>query len=130
MSVYFERYAYTNQLIDEGPSPRLGMVVTIPCFDEPELTKCLASLAYCHPGRMDVEVIVVINHSENASKAAKERNRITYTEALDFSRLHNSKHLRFHIIFKELPSRHAGVGLARKIAMDEAARRLDWVNKP
>lgn len=106
------------------------MVVTIPCFDEPELTKCLASLAYCHPGRMDVEVIVVINHSENASKAVKERNRITYTEALEFSRLHHSQHLRFHIIFKELPSRHAGVGLARKIAMDEAARRLDWVNKP
>ncbi len=130
MSVYFERYAYTDQLIQEPPSDNLGMVITIPCYNEPELTKSLASLAYCHPGRVDVEVIVVINHSEDASEAIKKQNKDTYQSALDFAKVYNTEHIQFHILLKELPPKHAGVGLARKIAMDEAARRLDAVGQP
>lgn len=127
LSIYFDRYAYKEQFIKEVPSEKLGMVITIPCYNEPELTKSLASLAYCHPGRYDVEVIVVINHSEDADDLIKEHNIATYNVALDFAKIYNTEHLIFHIMLEELPAKHAGVGLARKIAMDEAARRLDQV---
>lgn len=129
MSVYFERYAHADPLIKEKPSPKLGLVVTVPCYDEPELTSSLASLAYCHPGRMDAEVIVVINHSEQDSAAVKRQNQVTYHKAQEFAEIYSAPHLRFHILLKELPAKHAGVGLARKIAMDEAARRLNSVGK-
>ena len=130
MSIYFDRYAYADQLIASPPSNNLGMIVTIPCYNEPDLIKSLASLAYCHPCPQDVEVIVVINHSENADDEVKKRNQETYKSALEFASIHNSEHLTFHILLQELPTKHAGVGLARKITMDEAARRLDEVNKP
>ena len=35
----------------------------------------------------------------------------------------------FLIITDELPTKHAGVGLARKIGMDEAVRRLEEAGK-
>lgn len=130
MSLYFERYSFKGKLIDDLPSKNLGLVITIPCFNEPELTKSLASLAYCHPGSYDVEVIVVINHSEHAKDEIKARNYGSYIEAVEFAKIHNSDHLKFHILLEELPAKHAGVGLARKTAMDEAARRLDQVNRP
>ena len=39
--------------------------------------------------------------------------------------------MTFHIIKNlNLPKKHAGVGLARKIGMDEAVRRLETVNNP
>lgn len=129
MSVYFERYAFKKQLISSPPNANLGMVVTIPCFNEQHLNESLASLAYCHPGRWHVEVIVVINHSEEADDEIKTQNRETYQSALAFAQTYNSEHITFHILLEELPPKHAGVGLARKIAMDEAARRLDSLGK-
>ena len=129
MSIYFERYAFKGSLIETPPSEKLGLVVTIPCYNEAELIKSLASIAYCHPGRYDAEVIVVINHSTDAPEPIKKQNKATYQAAEEFAGLYNTDHLTFHILLEELPPKHAGVGLARKIAMDEAARRLDMVGK-
>ncbi|MEM9859725.1 MAG: hypothetical protein AAF843_20395, partial [Bacteroidota bacterium] len=117
-------------LIAAKPNPNLGIVVTIPCYNEPELEKSLASLAYCHPVASTVEVIVVINHSNKAPELVKAQNLKTYKQAQHFASIYNTEHLQFHILLEELPERHAGVGLARKIAMDEAARRLDAVDRP
>ncbi|QSE96561.1 glycosyltransferase family 2 protein [Fulvivirga lutea] len=128
-NLYFDRYAYKKHIIAQRPSENLGLVITIPCFNEPHLLKSLASIAYCHPGRADVEVIVVINHSFDASDSIKQHNQKTFEEALQFAETYNTDHLKFYILLEELPAKHAGVGLARKIAMDEAAYRLSSINK-
>ncbi|MEM9857953.1 MAG: hypothetical protein AAF843_11375, partial [Bacteroidota bacterium] len=94
MSLYFERYAYAERLIAAKPNPNLGIVVTIPCYNEPELEKSLASLAYCHPGASTVEVIVVINHSNKASALVKAQNLKTYKQAQHFASIYNTEHLQ------------------------------------
>ncbi|WP_185153475.1 glycosyltransferase [Fulvivirga lutimaris] len=125
--LYFERYAYRDAFIEEPPSPNLGLVVTIPCFNEPDLISSLVSLKACEPPGCDVEVIVVINESQNASESIKKQNSDTLNAATAWSAAHSSNQLKFFIHYEALPPKHAGVGLARKIAMDEAARRLDHV---
>ncbi|MEQ9659485.1 glycosyltransferase, partial [Fulvivirga sp.] len=111
------------------PSPNLGLVVSIPCSDEPDLISSLESLKACEPPGCDLEVIVVINESQDASQSIKKQNRATLNAAIEWSAAHSTNQLKFFIHYEALPPKHAGVGLARKIAMDEAARRLDQVGK-
>jgi hypothetical protein len=55
----------------------------------------------------------------------RTRNAATFTEAVAWSARHSTPHRHFHVLhFPDLPPRHAGVGLARKIGMDEALVRL------
>ncbi|MEO1050669.1 MAG: hypothetical protein AAFX87_08575 [Bacteroidota bacterium] len=97
----------------------------IPCFNEPDLINSLISLRNCEVTKANVEVIVIINNSDNADTAIKSRNAETFETAKEWAVLNNKDRLKFHIIYEnDLPAKHAGVGLARKIGMDEAVRRL------
>src|ERR1043166_2188888 len=47
---YFERFGYCERQIVDPPAPDLGLVVVIPCFNEPDLLASLDSLRRCeHP---------------------------------------------------------------------------------
>ncbi len=128
---YFEKHALYPPLINVAPEPGLALVVTIPCHDEPDLTGTLASLAACAPPPHPVEVLVLINSAENAGDAVKKRNADTLQQAETWAKAHPSRNLQFYFLhFPDLPPKHAGVGLARKIAMDEAARRLVRAGNP
>lgn len=120
---YFLKHALYEKLIPQPPKANLGLVVVIPCFNEAELIKTLNALEACDSPKQSVEVIVVINHGTNADENIKERNRETLKEAKTWNV--GAKNLDYHFLYMEdLPPKHAGVGLARKIGMDEAARRL------
>lgn len=128
---YFEKNALYPPLIGVAPEPDLSLVVTIPCHDEPDLLRTLTALAACEAPQKPVEVIVVINGAANALEEVKQRNAETYAQALSWASRHNRPGLRFFPLhFPGLPPKHAGVGLARKIAMDEAARRLENAGVP
>ena len=123
---YFERFGFSEQQIAEPPPADLQTVVVIPCFNEPDLPGTLQSLLQCERPAGAVEVIVVINSSADASAEILKQNRCTCEEAIVWSRKHSDSRLRFHILHRaDLPPRDAGVGLARKIGMDEAIRRFD-----
>ena len=128
--VYFDRYAYRSEIITHAPHPDLGLVVTIPCYKEEDLIVSLTSLHACLPTRQAVEIIVVINHPINANPDIKALNLATFQTAQAFAAIHSTDRKIYHIILEELPQKHAGVGLARKIAMDEAARRFNTVGRP
>lgn len=101
------------------------MVIVIPCFNEPALLRSLESLWRCERPQRAVEVIVVVNSGENASAEVLEQNRRTLEEASFWSREDCDRYFRIHLIdAQNLPRKHAGVGLARKIGMDEALDRL------
>jgi hypothetical protein len=117
-------------LIQHRPSPLLGIVVVIPCHDEDFLLLSLLSLRRCDRPGCDVEVIVLINHAEDAPVAVREKNRQTAEQARRFAQDNNLPHLRFYVLEEELPRRHAGVGLARKIGMDEACYRFEKIGRP
>ena len=119
-----ERTLYPPQ-IDAPPSPALGLVVVIPAYEEPELTDSLAALSDCTPPDCDVEVIVVINEPEDASEVTVAHNREIAAIARRWAEQQQRQGFRCFILHHRLPPKHAGVGLARKIGMDEACRRLE-----
>lgn len=125
MTPYLTERGLYPPYIDVRPSPLLGIVVVIPCHDEDFLLLSLMSLHKCERPRCDVEVIVVINESEDAPTAVKAKNLVTYEQAQRWAQTNNQGWLKFHLLhLDDLPKKHAGVGLARKIGMDEACYRF------
>ncbi|MFZ0256886.1 MAG: glycosyltransferase family 2 protein [Gammaproteobacteria bacterium] len=121
--------------IDVPPSVALGLVVVIPCYDEPCLISTLESLWACQDGSVDIEVIVVINASRHDQPIVHARNDQTFAQAKAWILAREIEARRrgiaFHLThYHDLPSRHAGVGLARKIGMDAAAARFCLIGKP
>ena len=115
-------------LIGEPPHPELGLVVVIPCHDEPDLLFALAALRRCDPPGCAVEVIVVINAAAGSGPEVAARNARSLADAERWCAEQAEPRFRvFPLSVPELPARQAGVGLARKIGMDEAAARLDDV---
>jgi len=94
------------------------------------LLTSLAAIDDCaskHP----VEIIVVINASADATEEVKLQNTNTYKAALEWLKDKKETNKTFHFILEnELPKKHAGVGLARKIGMDEAVRMFESIDKP
>ena len=134
MNYYLDRFSVREELIEQKPSNDLGVVVVIPCSNEPNLTASLESLYNCDKPTCNVEIIVVINSSEKAESTVLLQNSMSLLEAEEWRETHfgeisSSLAMRFYFIEEnELPKKHAGVGLARKIGMDEAVRRFDSVN--
>jgi len=128
---YFQRFGFCERRIASSPAPDLGLVVAVPCFNEPDLTGSMESLWRCQRPDCSVEVIVVVNSSAHCSQEIRLQNQATLKEAGEWVAQHRDAQFAFHTIhLSELPPKQAGVGLARKIGMDEALRRLDDVGRP
>jgi glycosyltransferase involved in cell wall biosynthesis len=129
---FIQNYLIRNQvefLIPGLPSNNLGMVIVIPCFNEPNLEATLHSLWICDKPDCHVEIIIVINDSEDSSSAIKEQNQLTVIETRNWIEKHKLDTLHFHLLYCcDLPPKHAGVGLARKIGMDQAISRFNAMN--
>lgn len=130
VTVYLQTKTLFSNLIPFQPSPNLGMSVVIPTHDEPQLLLSLMSLRKCTLPKCDVEVIVVINDSEKSSEVIKAHNQSTYEQVLKWAeKMNRSNRLKFIPLYcKDLPRKHAGVGLARKIGMDEACWRFEHIH--
>lgn len=124
MSVYLTRYAYPHQLIEHSPIGDVGIIIVIPCFNEPDLILSLESLAQCELPPIGVEVLVIINHAKDESEMIKQHNQNSFKAAKLWAEQNNTPELYFHILQVTLPTKKAGVGLARKAGMDEAVRRF------
>jgi len=129
-NIYLDRYAWPGPLIADKPDKRTKIIVVIPCFNEPDILESLQSLYNCDPINCFVEVIVVINHGEHADQKIKEFNITTVAKIKKWKNDHKKPGMSFHLIKAyNLPKKHAGVGLARKIGMDEAVRRFEYINE-
>ena len=129
MNFYLNKYAVREALIKESINSLLGLVVVIPCSNEAQLIQSLLSLYNCDSPNCEVEVIIVINASENAENSVLDQNKTTFVEASNWIFNNQKEGLKFYLINENiLPKKHAGVGLARKIGMDEAVRRFEQIN--
>ncbi len=128
---YLAKYAFREDLIATPPDHALGMVVVIPAHDEVDLINSVCSLQNCDSTSCSVEVIVVFNASENSANTILKKNN-TAKEKLEawYASAENSWFSLYCVTENNLPKKHAGVGLARKIGMDEAVRRFSTVNRP
>lgn len=117
-SVYLERYAWKQELFpDFIPPKNLGLIVVIPAFKETSIELALDSLNHCTEPEKDVLILVVVNESKNASNEIAKINKACLETIQRFD-------ANYHILtsYLKLPEKKAGVGLARKIGMDEAVR--------
>jgi glycosyltransferase involved in cell wall biosynthesis len=128
---YLSKRALPIPLILTKPCDDLSLVVVIPAFREDKLTEVLADLRDCDPSGGAVEIIVLINHASGADPDTIRRNVIAFRDAHQWALRYSTTRRAFHILIHGgLPPKKAGVGLARKIGMDEAVRRFLSVNIP
>lgn len=106
------------------------MVVVVPCYNEPELDLTLESLNACkHPG-CDVEILVVVNDSDDDVPEIKIQNRLTI-EQIETIKNQTPDWLHISSVYAtNLPAKHAGAGWARKIGMDWAVSLFNQKNNP
>ncbi len=127
---YIEKHALYSYFISEKPNDDLFLSVVIPCFNEPNIIGSLNSLWDCDRPDCSVEVIVVINASEDSAELSINQNKISEQNIDEWLKIHSDEKFKFYkIVLNSLPKKDAGVGLARKIGMDEAVLRFDSINK-
>ena len=130
MNFYLQKYGFRPPGIQSPPDPNLGIIVVIPCFDEPDILPTLKSLYRADMPVCAVEVIIVVNSGTHHSEEIKNRNLETIDSIRSQDEFVLSGKLTYHIIsINDMPKKHAGVGLARKIGMDEAVARFDNLNR-
>ena len=128
-NIYLERYATSGPRISESPAGNLSIIVVIPACAEPELKQSLFSLLKCHAPQGNVEIIIVLNHSELADSLTRKANLKSCQQVIDLQ-AQSPKWLKIWLLKAyDLPKKHAGVGLARKIGMDEAVRRFEQLKE-
>lgn len=122
---YFTRNKDFEPQLNNEIRSDLGIVVVIPSYNEPNLTPTLESLMKCIPPIASVEVLVVVNYPVDSDNEVKANALECVRLVKEANRKVNNPSFRFYPIEAyDLPKKHAGVGLARKIGMDEAAWRL------
>ncbi len=128
-NLYLQRYAWPGPLLADEPNNNTGIIVVIPCFNEPHILASLNSLFECETPNCKVEIIVVVNHAENEADHIKIFNQDTCDKIQEWIINHKKKYFSCYLLkVFDLPRKHAGVGLARKIGMDEAVRRFEFIN--
>jgi len=128
MNKTISRYQSKNilypPLVNSSPRKDLGIIIVVPCFDEPNIAASIFSIAECIPPKCTVELIVSINAGMSDLPEIKNRNLKSMDDVLNLeSQLPDWLDV-FPIIQNDLPDKKAGVGLGRKIGMDEAVRRF------
>lgn len=131
LAAYLTRQKSARPLCGLPVSPALSLGIVIPCYNEPGLLRCLHSLAAACKPAGDVEVCIVVNAPENAPAEAVACNRQTVAQLDAFIRETASPSFRVYYLDVTLPAgKYAGVGLARKLGMDEMIHRFAAVNRP
>lgn len=118
-----------HQHIAVSPAAKTGNIIVIPAYRETGIDVVLNSLVACDPPDRLVEVIVVVNSSESDSQDIRDLNRRIYLQLIQKAETLKSSFLRvFPMIYEDLPAKDAGVGMARRLGMDEAAYRFHHIN--
>ena len=126
MTPYLQKLAAYPPFFYERVSKNLGIIVVIPAYKEEFLLLSLMALKKCQLPLWDTEVIVVINDTEIDSLKTKKLNQKIYQQAIEWAEKNSQPRMRFRIIYKDdLSKKFGGVGLARKIGMDEACYRFE-----
>ena len=117
--------AQEESLLSVAPHAELTISVIIPAKDEAaNLPATLAALAAqidlngCPLPPHSYEVIVLANNCRDATARVARQVALTYPQ------------LVLHVVERTLPPAEAHVGKARRLLMDEAARRLRAVGRP
>ncbi|MCW3805034.1 glycosyltransferase family 2 protein [Plebeiibacterium marinum] len=102
-----------------------GLIVVIPVYLEDSIRATLDSLRSCNKIDCHVSVILVINAAAGSSEKVLSLQLQTIRELNEFAGKNNTSSLSFYVVEAlELPQKHFGAGLARKIGMDLAVQHF------
>ncbi len=104
------------------------MSIVIPVFREEQLLQTIESIHNCDSPNESFELILLFNSAESDTES-REYNQRSKIEVEEWIK-QNSPAFPIHMVEENhLDDKLAGVGLARKIGMGEAARRLLSIGK-
>jgi len=154
---YLLKAGLRETLFTKDPSSDLKLIVTIPVHRESGLARCLDSLFMALPlpasealpasenaedigalgslGTLGTtfrcEVLILINAAAGAPAEVHRQNQATLSEVKAWIAAHPHPLMDFYVMLDHsFGPKEAGVGVARKILMDEAARRFSLVGNP
>lgn len=127
---YLTRYGLDYSDVLPDPLPSLEAIVVIPSYKETGLNDTIRSLLdSAHPD-YPMEIIPVINHPAGSPESVVEINQKSLEEVRELSRKAPPNVSLHPLWIPDLPIKHAGVGLARKIGFDTAVARFLKVGNP
>jgi len=126
---YFKRFQAKKIQIDLLPSNDLKIIIVIPVYNEENISATLDSLFINQDDlSFSVEVITLVNNSEDEKLEIKEQNLATFKELKKLSQTYQKKTTLIPVYINNLDQKHAGVGWARKLGMDLALQRFKKIN--
>jgi cellulose synthase/poly-beta-1,6-N-acetylglucosamine synthase-like glycosyltransferase len=129
-SAWLEEKAIFPEIIKEAPDLQTGIIVVIPAYNEPGISRVLDSLVICDEPDCKIEVIIVVNAPEGAVKEHIDNNKQTILNIESWKNKNKNCFFRLFAFNAESSIKGWGVGLARKTGMDEAIRRFNKINYP
>jgi hypothetical protein len=128
---YLKNHTFLPLLFEEPPSGLLNYVVVIPAYRERNIPETLMSLNQCIPPEKHLEIIVIINSGVSESDEVKKENLEILNTVNHWIAQNQPGNKKFFVFnCPDLPQKHAGAGLARKIGMDAAISRFNMINNP
>ena len=97
LSTYLAKQKSLCNSISENHSNNLGIIVVIPCYNEPNLFKALNSISQCLTPNCSVEILVILNSSSKDSESVFVQNNKTLAEFNDWREDKENEKLSFHI---------------------------------
>jgi cellulose synthase/poly-beta-1,6-N-acetylglucosamine synthase-like glycosyltransferase len=118
--------------IDTDPHSDVELIIVIPAYRENELLPgTLASLCACDFPGVGVEIIVVINTSENDPEPVQKEQQTCEAMVRTITGSELPHWLQVHALpAYNLRAKHFGAGLARKTGLDEGIRRFHLLGRP
>jgi hypothetical protein len=126
LQTYLNKFSNTTKLINDTINNDCKQIIIIPSYCEPDLEKTLNSLVECDPTKCTTQVFVVLNSAQEDVEAKLFHQK--QKTQLEQQFLKHTKLVFNFILVDDLPAKHAGVGLARKIGMDEAIRQFKEID--
>ena len=128
----YENFEFDQDQLSAPPASDTKIICVIPSFNEAGLIRVLDAMISCEPLQEGtIEILVVLNEGEDADKEVVLFHDQQFEELNNFGQINNDDSFCIHVIrARNLKAKFAGVGLARKIGMDEAAKRFLSVDRP
>ncbi len=125
---YLEKQKKSSSFFSQSPNVDTKIIVVIPAYKEDNISETIMSLFDCDIMDGSIEVIVFVNGSSSDSPEIKAINEVSFIELYRLkSKIETGR--KKLLIFKDLNinPKFAGVGIARKMLMDEAAFRFSQI---
>jgi hypothetical protein len=122
---YANRFRTFQRLIEEEPLTPPQMIICIPSYAEPDLINTLESLQACQDPHVAIEVIILFNQDDRMDAEQQSIHLQSFVSCKEWISERNHLKIQFHPVWLEkMEGVKWGVGWARKMLMDEAARRM------